>query len=370
MHPVSDERPERPTNAPLMIKWSVFVAAAGVVIFLCLLIVRPFFGVLSWSTVIATTCYPFYQSLVRRTGRPALSAFVTSALMVLAVLLPLVFIGGVAVNQLLALGDSLRQAVVDPGGLSRRVTTVLAPLTQRLGLDADAIVAWASQHASEWVASAGQYTMSAAAGVGGALLSFAFTAFATFLLLRNGERLVAAISDLLPFERTRSEALLLRIREVVYASVYGVATIATIQGVLCGGMFWLLGVPAAALWGLVTVFASMVPFVGTAAVWVPGTVYLLMTGAWPKALVLGVWGAAVVSSVDNFLRPRLVAGRVRLSGVAMFVAMLGGLQAFGALGIILGPVLFATAVAIFDVLRETQLSHAVGAPTSEQKKVV
>jgi predicted PurR-regulated permease PerM len=135
-------------------------------------------------------------------------------------------------------------------------------------------------------------------------------------------------------------------------------------------MFWLLGVPAAALWGLVTVFASMVPFVGTAAVWVPGTVYLLATGAWPKALVLGVWGAAVVSSVDNFLRPRLVAGRVRLSGVAMFVAMLGGLQAFGALGIILGPVLFATAVAILDVLRETQLSHAVGAPTSEQKKVV
>jgi predicted PurR-regulated permease PerM len=114
----------------------------------------------------------------------------------------------------------------------------------------------------------------------------------------------------------------------------------------------------------------MVPFVGTAAVWVPGTVYLLATGAWPKALVLGVWGAAVVSSVDNFLRPRLVAGRVRLSGVAMFVAMLGGLQAFGALGIILGPVLFATAVAILDVLRETQLSHAVGAPTSEQKKVV
>jgi predicted PurR-regulated permease PerM len=212
--------------------------------------------------------------------------------------------------------------------------------------------------------------MSAAAGVGGALLSFAFTAFATFLLLRNGERLVAAISDLLPFERTRSEALLLRIREVVYASVYGVATIATIQGVLCGGMFWLLGVPAAALWGLVTVFASMVPFVGTAAVWVPGTVYLLATGAWPKALVLGVWGAAVVSSVDNFLRPRLVAGRVRLSGVAMFVAMLGGLQAFGALGIIVGPVLFATAVAILDVLRETQLSHAVGVPTSEQKKVV
>lgn len=131
-------------------------------------------------------------------------------------------------------------------------------------------------------------------------------------------------------------------------------------------MFWLLGIPAAALWGLVTVFASVVPFVGTAAVWVPGTVYLLATGAWPKAIVLAVWGAAIVSSVDNFLRPRLVAGRVRLNGLAMFVAMLGGLQAFGALGIILGPVLFATAAGIVDVLREMQSSHALPVESEQQ----
>ena len=369
MHPVSDGRPDRPTNGPLVMKWAVFLAAAGVVVYLCLLILRPFFGVVAWSMVLAITCYPLHQRLVRRNGRVALSAFITSALMVLAVLVPFVFIGGVAVNQLLTLRDSLRQALLDPDGISRRVMAALAPLTQRLGLDPDAIVAWASAHASEWVAGAGQYTMSAAAGLGGAIVSFALIAVATFLLLRHGETLVATISDLLPFERTRSEALLLRIRDVVHASVYGVVTIAIIQGVLCGGMFWLLGIPAAALWGLVTVFAGMVPFVGTAAVWVPGTVYLLATGAWPKAIVLAVWGAAVVSSVDNLLRPRLVAGRVRLSGLAMFVAMLGGLQAFGALGIILGPVLFATAAAILDVLRETQRSHAVRADVSKEKVV-
>ena len=369
MYPVSDKRADRLTEAPLAMKWAVFLAAAGVVVVLCLLILRPFFGVVAWSTVLAITCYPFHQWLARRTGRAAVSALITSALMVLAVVVPLVFIGGVAVHQLFALRDSLRQALLDPEGMSRRVTATFAPIARRLGLDADAIGAWASGHASEWVAGAGQYTMSAAAGIGGALLSFAFTAFATFLLLRHGERLVASIPDLLPFERTRSEALLLRIRDVVHASMYGVVAIAAIQGVLCGGMFWLLGVPAAALWGLVTMFASMVPFVGTAAVWVPGTVYLVVSGSWPKAIVLAVWGAAVVSSVDNFLRPKLVAGRVRLSGVAMFVAMLGGLQAFGALGIILGPVLFATAAAILDVLRETQPSPALRAEASERKVV-
>jgi predicted PurR-regulated permease PerM len=370
MHTVSDRRANRPADTPVMMKWSVFIAAAGVVLLLCLLILRPFFGVLAWSTVLATTCYPLHQRLVGRTGRPTLSAFLTSAVMVLAVLVPLLFIGGIAVNQLLTLADSIRDAFLHPDGVSRRVAAALAPLTERLGLDADPIVAWVNEHASEWMDGAGQYTMSAAAGVGDALLSFAFTAFGTFLLLRHGGRLVAGIPDLLPFERQRSEALLLRIRDVVYASVNGIATIAAIQGVLCGGMFWLLGIPAAALWGLVTMFASMVPFVGTAGVWVPGAVYLLMTGAWPKAIVLAVWGAAVVSSVDNFLRPRLVAGRVRLSGVAMFVAMLGGLQAFGVLGIILGPVVFATAAAMFDVLRDTQASSpARPAPVAERKAV-
>jgi predicted PurR-regulated permease PerM len=89
-----------------------------------------------------------------------------------------------------------------------------------------------------------------------------------------------------------------------------------------------------------------------------------MIDAWPKAIGLAVWGAAIVSSVDNVLRPKIVAGRVRLSGLAMFAAMLGGLQAFGALGIILGPVLFATAAAILGVLREMQRSHAPGAHAS------
>jgi predicted PurR-regulated permease PerM len=369
MDPISESRLDRPAIAPLVMKWSVCFAAAGVVVYLCLLILRPFFGVVAWSTVLAITCFPFHQWLVWRNRGVALSAAITSALMVLAVVVPLLIIGGVAVNQLLALGDSLRLGSLDPDGMSRRVTAALAPLTQHLGLDPDAIVEWASAHASEWVAGAGQHTMSAAAGVGGAILSFALIAVATFLLLRHGERLVATIPDLLPFERTRCQALLLRIRDVVHASMHGVVTIAIIQGVLCGGMFWLLGVPAAALWALVTVIASVVPFVGTAAIWVPGTVYLLANGAWPRAIVLAVWGAAVVSSIDNFLRPRLVAGRVRLSGLAMFVAMLGGLQAFGALGIILGPVLFATAATLLEVLRETQPSHALRSDASEQKVV-
>jgi predicted PurR-regulated permease PerM len=124
MDPVSDQRTERLTIAPLPIKWAVLVAAAGVVAYLCLLVVHPFFAVAAWSAVIAISCYPAHRRLVRGNGRVALSAAITSTSMVLAVLVPLLFVGGVAIKQLLTVGDWLRQAFIDPDGMSRRITEV------------------------------------------------------------------------------------------------------------------------------------------------------------------------------------------------------------------------------------------------------
>jgi predicted PurR-regulated permease PerM len=196
------------------------------------------------------------------------------------------------------------------------------------------------------------YTLAAVQNVAGAVVSFVFVIFAMFLLFRDGDQIVARIPDLLPFERARSEALLTRVRDVIYGSMYGVVVIAVVQGALCGGIFWILGIPSAALWGMVTVVTSVLPVVGAAGVWAPGAVYLAATGHWPRAIILAVFGAAVISTVDNFLRPRLVGGHVGVSELVMFFSLLGGLQVFGVLGIVLGPVLFAIAGAILDVLSD------------------
>ncbi len=193
--------------------------------------------------------------------------------------------------------------------------------------------------------------MSVATGVLDAIVSSVLVIFALFLFLRDGDAIVSSIRDLLPFDRPQSEALLRRIKDVVQASVYGIVVIAILQGLLCGGMLWILGVPSAALWGMVTMFASLLPVVGAFAVWGPATAYLALNGEWAHAIVLALWGTFVVSGVDNILRPRLVAGSVGLSEVAMLFAMLGGLSVFGGLGIVLGPVVFATAAAIVETLR-------------------
>jgi predicted PurR-regulated permease PerM len=308
---------------------------------------------MAWSAVLAIAFHPVHRYLVRRTGRVALSAFVCSVLVVMMILMPAAFLTGLAINQYLALRIYLQELIASGVDLSsitplRQISAWLA----RFGLDTTAIMGYLSQYASEIGRATAGYSLAIAANVTSVFASFLFTIFATFLLLRDGDRLVSGIVNLMPFDRARSDAVVARIRDVIYASVYGVLVIAFIQGALVALMFRVLGIPSPALWGMVTMLTSVIPLVGSAAVWIPGTIYLIAIGKWPQAIVLGVWGGVVVGSVDNFIRPRLVGERVGLSELVTFFALLGGIQVFGLVGIVLGPLLFAVAASILDVLRD------------------
>jgi predicted PurR-regulated permease PerM len=340
--------PSTPTQRAL--KWTIFLGATAFVVYLCLRILAPFLNVIAWAAVLSITFYPLHRDLRQRLRRPALSALLCSAVVVVAFLIPLLFVVGVAIDQLVALGQSLQKTFADRDAfMATFVGRGYQWVTARMGMDTQAVIDWVTQNASAVAGVVAGYTVAIAASVTGAILSFVFIVFAMFLLFRDGDRMVARIPELLPFERAQSEALLLRIRDAIHGGVFGIVVIALIQGALVGGMFWVLGIPSAALWAMVTVLTSVLPMVGAAGVWVPGVIYLIANGRWPAAIVLAVWGA-VVSSSDNFLRPKLVGGRVGLNELVMFFALLGGLRLFGVLGIVLGPVLFAIAASIVDVL--------------------
>jgi predicted PurR-regulated permease PerM len=346
-----DASPLPPTPTQRALKWTVFLGATAFVVYLCLQILWPFLNVIAWASVLAITFHPLHRDLRQRLGQPALSALISSALVVVTFVIPLLFLVGVAVDQLLAVGNSLQRRFSDPKALlATPVGRAYEWVSAQLGLNADAVVEWAIQNASAVAGATAGYTVQIAASVTGAVISVVFIIFAMFLLFRDGDRMVARIPDLLPFERPQSEALLLRIRDAIHGGVFGVVVIALIQGTLLGGMFWALGIPSAALWAMVTVLTSILPILGSAGVWVPGVVYLILNGRWPAAIVLSVWGLVAVSGIDNFLRPKLVGGRVGLSELLMFFSLLGGLRLFGVLGIVLGPVLFAIAASIIEVL--------------------
>lgn len=350
--PTTLEAPPRSPQRP--VRWAILVGATALVIYLCARILVPFVNVIAWSLVLVIAFYPVQERVLQRTGRPSLSAFITTLTVIFTILIPLLLVATIAVNELLSIRGYIEGAL--SGGLDLKI---LAPvrvaadwLMRHTGLQSSKISEAVTQHASDVGQVLASYGLAFAANLTGAIVSFVFIIFTIFFLFRDGARMAGRIPDFLPFERRRSERVLRRIREVIDASVYGVLVIAAIQGLLMGLAFSALGIPSASLWGTVTVLTSIIPLLGAGVVWVPGALYLGLTGHWPKAVILAIFGAAVISSVDNFLRPKLVGGRVGLSELVMFFSVLGGLQVFGLLGIIVGPVIFAIAGSLIEALSE------------------
>jgi len=144
--------------------------------------------------------------------------------------------------------------------------------------------------------------------------------------------------------------LLERIRSMVHATVFGSLTVACIQGLLGGLMFWIMGLPSPLLWGAVMGLFAIVPVMGTFVVWLPAAVLLAAQGSWLKAVILSLWGLLVVSMIDNLLYPILVGAEIRIHTALVFLAIAGGLALFGVSGLVLGPVVLVTAIGLVDVL--------------------
>jgi predicted PurR-regulated permease PerM len=187
--------------------------------------------------------------------------------------------------------------------------------------------------------------------VAGAIVKAFFVVFTMYYLFRDGEKIVRRLPAALPLSKDQSEAIILRTQEVVSASVYGVVTIASLQGLLGGLAFWILGIPSPLLWAVLMTFVCMIPVAGSFLVWGPLSIYLMVNGHWTKAVLLIIWGALVVSTIDNFLRPKLIRNQTKLHELFVFFSVLGGLSVFGLLGIVLGPVVLAITLGLLQTFR-------------------
>src|SRR5439155_24481511 len=155
------------------------------------------------------------------------------------------------------------------------------------------------------------------------------------------------------------------VNHIITASVYRILSVAAAQGTLTGLAFWVLGVPSPVLWGVVTSMFSLIPVIGSAAVWLPASIILMATGAWWKGIVLLGWGAGVVGLIDNLIRPLIVIQRVRIHALYVLVAVLGGLRAFGLLGLFIGPVILSVTLTLFRMLDEERRVWQAARPEVE-----
>lgn len=345
----------------------VLVAILALLAFLVYRVFAPFLEPLVWAATLVVACHPLHVRLERRLRRPTLAALVSTLVLTLALIVPALLILAAFVNQALEGVQYLQRAGWQPllGLLDRLpLQRSLEALPVAIELDdIKRLVTEALRRAVGWVADRAGGVLRDAVVL---LLNLFVTLLATFYLFRDGRALVAYGRDLLPggLDRAERDRLLTIVRDVLFASVFSAFVVAAVQGALGGITFWALGLPAPVLWGIVMAVLSLLPLLGAWMVWAPAAVLLLLDGAWDRALALVVVGVLVIGTVDNVLRPYLISGRAQMSGLLVFIAVLGGIAAFGLVGAVLGPVLVAVAAAVLEAHREYLRVHAP-VPASE-----
>jgi predicted PurR-regulated permease PerM len=207
---------------------------------------------------------------------------------------------------------------------------------------------------SAGLARASQFIAAQALNIGQATFELVVRMFVMlyllFFLLRDGDELFRIIKDAVPLRAEQQRAIFSKFATVIRATVKGTIVVAILQGALGGLMFWFLGIRAALLWAALMALLSLLPAVGAALVWFPVALYLLATGAVWQGLVLIAYGVLVIGLVDNLLRPVLVGTDIKLPDYVVLISTLGGIEIFGMNGIVLGPLIAAMFVVVWDIL--------------------
>lgn len=354
---------ERSEDQREKVRWVVLLSGVALAFYLCWLMLRPFVGVLLWAVVLTTAFEPVHRRILAWVKGPDLSAFLACLVVIIVTGVPTVLIGFALVHELGPAIETLQKMIaslLDPN--SPVVGRAAAWLAER-GVDLASI----KQQAIEQIQAAGSeiagqslsWVRGIIGGALGVLIQALFTLFTMYYLFRDGKKFRQALAEAMPIRGRTMNRIFHRAREVISASVYGVFIIAVIQGFLGAMAFWVLGLPSVVVWGLVMTFFSLIPMAGAFVVWVPAAIYFAIIGSWGAAIGLTVWGVVVIGLVDNFLRPKLVGERAKLHELFIFFAVLGGLQVFGIVGLFLGPVVLAVALALFDAFRHPETSLIV-----------
>lgn len=317
---------------------------------LTLWVLSPFLASLAWAGILAYVTWPLHQGLRRRlAGRDRVAALLMTLGVAATLLLPLLWVLIAVADDVGAATETARQVAEHglpplpepmigwPGG------EWIAAQYQRIQSDP----AWVRAQIDAWRLTDAAALKMLAGGIGRNVAKFGLAVFALYFLYLHGDRVLAQSRSVAT--RWLGEAArgyILAVGVTVRAVVFGIVLTALAQGTLAGLGYWVAGIAAPALWGMVTALVALIPFVGP-VVWIGLSLGLLAQGETQAALGLFLWGALVVSWVDNLIRPLVISESTRIPFLLVFLGVLGGINAFGLIGLFLGPVLLAVALAIW-----------------------
>lgn len=326
----------------------LFIVTVGFI-----LLLKPFFGTIFWACAIAIIFAPLHDKISARwPASPNHAALVTLLLCILVVILPVVVVISSVISEGVVVYDKLLSGEISPGRYIDSMHTAfpaLDNLLSKLGFSIDNLKTDAINAAMSSGKFIAGHTLTIGQNAFSFLVNLVLMLYIAFFMLRDGSYLVDLMVRALPLGDARERMLFALFAEVTRATIKGNVVIAMMQGTIGGITLWALGVHGALLWGVLMAFASLIPALGSALVWVPIALYLTAIGEVTSALILAGVGAGIIGMLDNVLRPILVGRDTKLPDYIVLLSTLGGIAMFGINGFVIGPLVAALFIAFWGI---------------------
>ena len=328
-------------------------------LYLAYLIAAPFLHTIILSIVIAACCYPIYKRILNLVnGREIWASTIAMLLLVLCIAVPMsFFIASLipqAVDSVHAVTTWLQQSQSDSFLSDIQHNPTLQWFHEQLpffDINETAIKSYLAAISK----TVGQHLVSFGTSALGDTLNFVakflLMLLIVFFLLKDGSRMIAGLKYLWPMRESQEDALINTLRSTSRSVLVGGLLVAIIQGIVGGIGLAFVGITPL-FWGTVMSFCSLIPIAGTGIVWIPASIYLLITSGWQQALFMVLWGAIPVAAIDSFLRPYFMRESAGVSVFFIFLSILGGLKAFGMLGILYGPLILSFVMVMLKIYGE------------------
>ena len=328
-------------------------------IYLLYQILSPFLSSIIWAILLAMVFHPLFQKLQRLLKkREVLSAIMMTLFVLIVIVLPFSLLLASLASEVMDVYHRVEEMIKIgqlQGYLERiKEIPILKWILARLGqyidfsqMDPLPLLLKNLKQISTFIFN---QTTILLKGFSAFIAGFFFTLLSLYYLFKDGSHLFGRLKEIVPLPSKERDLLIQRFKDMIYATIYGGILIAIIQGLLGGLSFWVLGLPSPIFWGTAMALLSFIPIGGTALIWAPASIFLLIGGAVLKGLILLGLGVCVISMVDNILRPLFISAKTNIHPLLLFFAVLGGIQAFGLIGLVAGPLiatLFLTLIEIY-----------------------
>jgi predicted PurR-regulated permease PerM len=335
------------------------LVAVGLLGYVSFKVLEPFLEPLMWAGLLAFLLFPVNGRLRRVVrGQKGKAALLLTVAVILVIVIPVSLLIGVFITQASDLVERLRAG----GGfhIVQFSDLMKIPILERIVQSITHLVPVTEQQIEGWSVEGGKrllqtlisYSGSIFTGALGAFINVLLALFLFFFFLRDGDEVVGRAMLLIPMEEEYKTHLTDHLSAVTRAVVLGALITALLQGTLIGAGFAIVGLPSPVVFAVLASVAALLPFVGTALVWAPAALVLAAQGRYGAAVFMVLWGLLVASASDNFVRPLFISGRAQISTLTVFIGLLGGLSAFGAIGMFVGPVFVALILALLQFAEE------------------